>query len=353
MLEMSIGNALTGGSTADEGRKLVYQSAADLKRSLAKNPEDKVARFWVYRSLFYSGCYAHEAGQLEDALDYFEQTAVMQTEMQPSDSDGFILIWLFSNLPGLADRFGQSGRTEQAERSRQASQKIRRYLFGSAPSNSTDASPPGMEALSRLLERNDLKALSSSEDKGTRDVHLRFAAQWLPILVGPLSPFRSPSAAATFDRNPEAGAITLISAVRDLCSKLCIADTMVPAVIDSFRADAATAAHNQRQAVRLNDARATATCVMVLARRLVREYPESAHSYRILSEAHNQIRKNSIQTRDDKLVEEAAVQAIEAAQRALTLDPDQIETRRHLDKLTERLADFKADRHAPGSSLPK
>ena len=52
------------------------------------------------------------------------------------------------------------------------------------------------------------------------------------------------------------------------------------------------------------------------------------------------------------LVEEALVQAIEAAQRALALDPDQLETRRHLDKLTEQLASIKADRKAVVSSLP-
>ena len=91
---------------------------------------------------------------------------------------------------------------------------------------------------------------------------------------------------------------------------------------------------------------------MALARRLVREYPDSAHSYRVLSEAHNQIKKNAFQTGDDQLIEEALVQAVEAAQRALALDPDQIETRRHLDKLTEQLASIKADRKAAGSSLP-
>jgi len=52
------------------------------------------------------------------------------------------------------------------------------------------------------------------------------------------------------------------------------------------------------------------------------------------------------------LVEEALVQAVEAAQRALALDPDRNETRRHLEKLSEQLASIKADRLATGSALP-
>ena len=75
-------------------------------------------------------------------------------------------------------------------------------------------------------------------------------------------------------------------------------------------------------------------------------------SYRVLSEAHNQIKKNAFQTGDDKLIEEALVQAVEAAQRALALDPDRLETRNHLEKLTEQLASIKAERNAKGPLLP-
>ena len=127
---------------------------------------------------------------------------------------------------------------------------------------------------------------------------------------------------------------------------------MVPATISVIFDDAVREAAEQRKLGRLDDARATAARLMTIARRLVREYPDSAHSYRVLSEAYNQIKKNAIQTGDDKLVEEALVQAIEAGQRALALDPDRIETRRHLDKLTEQLASAKenARRRVPASN---
>jgi hypothetical protein len=206
--------------------------------------------------------------------------------------------------------------------------------------------------LGRLFQRDDLKRMSSSTDKQIRRAHERFVAEWLAFSVELLSPFRSSPSAAKFDRDPEAGAIAFISAIRDRCSKLGLSESTVPAAIDFVSGDAVEEAAEQRKQGRLGDARSIAARLMVLARRLVREYPESANAYRVLSEAYNQIRKNAIRSRDDKLVEQANVQAIETAQRALSLDPDRIETRRHLDILTERLAKIKADRIATGSSLP-
>ncbi|HMF35871.1 MAG TPA: hypothetical protein VKF17_04500 [Isosphaeraceae bacterium] len=127
---------------------------------------------------------------------------------------------------------------------------------------------------------------------------------------------------------------------------------MVPTAISVVWNDAAEAAVKQRKLGRLDDARATAARLVALARRLVREYPDSALSYRVLSEAYNQIKKNALQTGDDHLVEKALVQPVKAAQRALALDPDRLETRNHLDKLTEQLASIKAERNAKGSALP-
>ena len=204
--------------------------------------------------------------------------------------------------------------------------------------SSADVSSLGLETLGRLFERDDLKKMSSHEDKGIRTAYERIVAEWLAMSVGPLSPFRSSSSAATYDRDPEAGAIALISALRERCSKLGLAASIVPAAINVVRDDAAEAAAEQRRLGRLDDARATAARLMTIARRVVREYPDSAHSYRVLSEAHDQIKKNAFETGDDHLVEEALGQAVEAAQRSLALDPDRPETRNHLEKLTGQLA---------------
>ncbi len=119
---------------------------------------------------------------------------------------------------------------------------------------------------------------------------------------------------------------------------------MVLAAVFVLTDNAIIAAGEHRRHGRLDDARATAARLMVLARRLVREYPNHAISYFVLSHSYDQIKKNAMRSDDDQLVEEALVQAVEAAQRALALDPDRIETRRHLDKLTQQLASVKADR---------
>jgi len=352
VLEFEIGWALMYASKAEEARDLLNQAAADLGRSLVKTPEDKETRYCFCSALFHSGCLAEEEGQLEAALNCFEQTAAIQMEIEPSDSNHAFLTPLYKRLQVLADRLGQSGRTGQEEHARHISQQILRHLLGSEIASSTDASSPSLETLGRLFQRVDLKKMAAHEDKAIRYAYEHFVADWLALSVAPLSPFRSSSSAATYDRDPEAGAIALIAALRDRCSKLGLADSMVPAAFNVIRNDAADLASEQRRLGRLDDASATAARLLAIARRLVREYPDSAHSYRVLSEAHNQIKKNAFRTGDDNLIEEALVQAIEPAQRALALDPDRIETRRHLDKLTGQLASINADRHATVSALP-
>jgi eukaryotic-like serine/threonine-protein kinase len=352
ILELEIGWALMSISKAEEARDLLNQAVVDLKQSLAKNPEDKEVRYYLGGALFHSGCLAEDAGQIEVALNCFEESASIYIAFEPSDSKYTTITALYMRLQVLADRLGQSGRTGQEDRSRHVGQQVLRHLLGSDLASSTNASPPGLDTLGRLFQRDDLKKMSSHEDKSIRYVYERFVAEWLALSVGSLSPFRSSSSAATYDRDAEAGTVALISALRERCSKLGLADSMVPATINVVRDDAAHAAAEQRKLGRLDDARATVSRLMVLARRLVREYPESANSYRVLSEAHNQIKKNAIRSGDDQLVEESILKAIEAAQRALALDADRLETRHHLDKLTEHLASIKADRNAAGSSLP-
>jgi tetratricopeptide (TPR) repeat protein len=352
ILEEEIGWALSVANKIDEARDLLKQAVSDLKQSSAKKPEDKETRFYLVEALVLSGYLAESAGQLDDALSCFEQAAAIHMACEPSDSKYAILTALYMRLRGLADRLGQLGRTGHEERSRRLSQQILQHLIGSDNEQLTNVSPPGLQTLGRLFQHVDLKKMSSDEIGQVSHAQEGFVANWLALSVGPLSPFRSSSSAATYDRDPEAGAVALISAIRDRCSKLGLADSMVLAAISVVWNDAAEVAVEQRKLGRLDDARATAARLMALARRLVREYPDSALSYRVLSEAHNQVKKNAFQTGDDNLVEEALDQAVKAAQRSLALDPDRLETRRHLDKLTEQLASIKSDRHAPGSSPP-
>jgi tRNA A-37 threonylcarbamoyl transferase component Bud32 len=352
ILELEIGCALMIRSKADEARDHLNQAVTDLKLGLAKKPEDKEARIWLLQSLFFSGVSAEDAGQVEDAMKCFEQAAAIQAELEPSDSSRPAPAILYKRLQRFADRLGKGDRKDLEKRARHTSQKILSYLLGSGAENSTDASRPGLETLGRLFQRHDLKKMASHEGNESRSEHERFVAGWLAISVEPLSPFRSSSTAAAYDQNPEFGAFALISAIRDRCSRLCLADSMVPATICVVVEDADEAASEQRNHGRLDDARATAERLVVLARRLVREYPNSAHSYRVLSTAHDHIKKNAFKANDHNLVEEALGHAVQAAQKSLALDPDLLETRRHLDKLTDQLANVKADRKASVSSLP-
>jgi hypothetical protein len=297
---------------------------------------------------------AEGAGQLEDAVNCIEQVAAFYMNFVPSDSNYIELTGVCMKLLSLADRLGRSGQTGQKDRALRVCQQILRHLLGSDFGRLADEFPPGLETLRRLFQRVDVKKMLIHENKDTRRLHERFVSQWLAISVRTLPSFLSSSSSAKYDGDPEAGAIAFISAIREQSSKLGLPDSMVPewtsiAVLDDTVIRDASA---QRNLGRLDDARAIAARLMTFGRRLVREYPESAHAYRVLSEAYNQVRKNAYKTGDDKLVEQANVQAIETAQRALSLDPDRIETRRHLDILTKRLAKIKADRKAVGSSLP-
>jgi len=351
ILEAEIGWALTTVNKTDEARDLLKQAISDLKQSLAKNPEDKEARFYLADTLLLSGYLAQFAGQFDDALNCFEQAAAIHTAFEPSASKYVPLTDLYKRLHGLADRLGQSGRAGDKERSRRLSQQILGHLLESDIELLTKAPAPGLDTLGRLFQRDDLKKMFSDESRGICNSYERFVANRLVLSVGPLSPFRCSSSAATYDRDPEAGAIALISGIRDRCSKLGLAESVVEATISVVFDDAIGEAAEQRKQGRLDDACEIAARLMAFAQRLVREYPDSALSYRVLCGAHDQIKKNAVQSDDYQLVEEALSPAIEAAQRALALDPDRLETQRHLDKLTAQLASVKAKRNAARSSL--
>jgi tetratricopeptide (TPR) repeat protein/tRNA A-37 threonylcarbamoyl transferase component Bud32 len=351
ILEEEIGWALMSLGKNEEAGELLNQAIADLNLSLAKNPEDQEARYHLGDALVQTGQLAESAGQLEDALNCYEQASAIQRESEPSESTYTVLTFLYKRLQYLAERLGQSDRTGQKDRSRRVSQQILRHLLGSDVARSTDPSTPGLETLGRLFRRDDLKAMSSHEDTGIRRSHEWFVSQWLALSVEQFSPFRSSSVAAKYNRDPEAVAVALISAIREQCSKLGLADSMIPAAVFVLANDSTSVAGEQRKLGRLDDACATAARLMTIARQVVREYPNSAHSYLVLSEAYDQIKKNAFESNDDNLMMEALVQAVEAAQRSLALDPDRIDTRHHLEKLTAQLASIKADRKAASAAL--
>jgi eukaryotic-like serine/threonine-protein kinase len=351
ILEEEIGWELTQHGKIDEGRELLKQAISDLEQSSVKTPEDKEARFRLGEALALSGDLAQPAGQLDEALSSYQQSAVIQMTFELSDVEYGSLTGLYKSLQVLADRLGQSGRAGEKERSRSMSRKILRHLIGTNVELLTDTSPLGLETLGQLFQRLDLKKVSSHQNRQIVHYYDNLVSVWLALSVGPYCPFRSTSSAATYDRDPEAGAIALISAIQDRCSRLGLAESMIEVTTGVIVADAVGEASEQRNFGRLHDARATAARLMTFALRLIREYPKCALSFDVLSNAHDQIKKNAYDSGDDRLVEEALVHAVEAAQRSLALDPERIVTRRSLDKLSKQLANIKARRYAALSSL--
>jgi eukaryotic-like serine/threonine-protein kinase len=353
ILEEEIGWALTTVHKNDEARDLLKEAISDLKQSLARKPDDEEARLYLAEALWLSGLAAQFEGQFGDALNFFEQAVAIRIAFELSDSEYALLTALYKRLQGHADRFGQLGLVKEKERVRRLNNQILRHLLESDVEPITDTSPPGLETIGRLFRLYDHKKLAFRENKQDRPFDDTFATNWLAISVGPLSPFRSSSCAALYDRDPEAGATALISGIRDRCSKFGLAESVVEATFSVVYDDAVGESAEQRNQGRHDDATATAGRLMAFARRLVQEYPDSAYSYFVLSSAHDQIKKNAVEPRDDNLIEESLVRAIGAAKRSLALGPDRLETRRHLDKLTAQLANFKAKRNPADSSVPQ
>jgi tetratricopeptide (TPR) repeat protein len=358
MLEGEIGWALMSHNRLDESRELLRQAIADLQRSLANDPEEREARDYLGDALFLSGCLAEEAGQFEDALNWFEQVVANCLAFNANKSKfynltaHFPLTDLYTRLQVLAGRLGAPDQEALQERARRLSRRVLGQFLGSDLDPRADSSPPDLETLRRLVQRYDVNKEYFQGINVTGYDRERFVSEWLAVSVAPLAPFRSASSAAKFDQDPEAASIALIAAIRQRCSKLGLGDSLVPPTIHVLTDGGQGKAAEERKRGRLDEARATAGRLMTIARQLVQEFPDNAYSYRVSSEAYNQIKKNALQTGDNQRVEEAIAQAIEAAQRALALDPDWIETRHYLEKLSEQLDGIRARKKADGSSTP-
>jgi eukaryotic-like serine/threonine-protein kinase len=350
VLERDIGWALLSVGKHEEAWKLSNDAVADLRRKLAKDHDDSQTRAHLRNALFTNGLFAENTGQFQDALNSYEETFELEWDSEPVDHRCGVLVDIYTRLQCLADRFGQNGESVQRDRAQRVIHRVIRRFAGSEFADSTDVSGPGPELLGRILQLDEVKAMS--RNSSTRPRYDEFVTRLLVRSVEFCSPFRSATAAAVYDRDPEAGNVALISAIQQQCSKFGGADSIISVTTDLMRADAVIETSRHRERGRFDDARLTAARLMAIARHLVREYPNIASSHRLLSEAFNQIRKNAFKTGDDHLIEEATVQAIAAARRALALDPDNIETRRHLDTLTERYEVMKADRNAKASLKP-
>jgi tRNA A-37 threonylcarbamoyl transferase component Bud32/tetratricopeptide (TPR) repeat protein len=350
-LELELGWGLTTVDRNREALALWNQAIADLEESLANNPDDTKARIRLGEALKMSGRLASNMGEFEDALERFEQAVAFFVESEPSRWKYAGLTASFKNLQLLADRFGRNGQAELEKRSRHAGRRVLAHLLGSAPPDSKVAPDLGPEALALMIRHADFP-LGSPADAGENRIQYEyFIAAWLVLSVGDLSPFRSESAAATFDRDPEARAAALVGTLRERCLQLCLDDSLVPAAIRVVATEGIQAAALCRKEGRDENARAIAKRLTTIATRLVREYPQIADSYWVLSQAHNQVKKNAVRSSNSELEEKSLFLAIEAAQRDLALSPHRLDSRQHFEKLTGQLAAIRASRKAePGNT---
>jgi tetratricopeptide (TPR) repeat protein len=352
MLEAEIGQALIVQLRLGDARDVLKQAIADLQRSLEENPGHQATRYYLVDALFRYSELANDARQFDVELDCLEQIATLCLAFEESKSKFNIMSLVYMRSQVIASRLPAPEQAEEQQRSRKLCQQVLGQLLGPGVDRSTDALAPDVETLARLFHRFDADATRHDEAPIISFSRESVLSDWLAFSVRPLTPFQSPLAAAEFDRDPEAASAALIAAVRQRCSKLGLDESPVPETIRVLIVDGFIEASKARQQGQLAEARAIAGRMMAIARRLVQEYPDNAHSYRVLSEAYNQIRKNAHRAGDDRGMEEATVPAIEAAQRAVALEPDRVELRRHLESLTVQLAAIRARRKAAGSSTP-
>jgi hypothetical protein len=207
----------------------------------------------------------------------------------------------------------------------------------------------GSELSDRLLEKARRYLVTSAADEdGRRDCEMSIA-KWLTLPVDPFSPAHPPPLAGTCD-GPEARAEAIVSALRERCKALGLADSMVTKGGTILSDQAVCTAADQRKLGQLDDARRTADQLMAIARRLVRDFPDRAESSIVLSDAYCQISKNAWKYDDYDTIERSLGQAVEAARHALELDPGREDSRRLAVKLAEKLAAFRAGREPAKST---
>jgi tRNA A-37 threonylcarbamoyl transferase component Bud32/tetratricopeptide (TPR) repeat protein len=346
VFEHKIGTSLMKSNMPQEARDLLNQAAVDLTESLTKDPRNGEVRHFLTRAHFFSGTLAEVADEPSVALNCFQHALDVESVNENTHSDKELLTHVYNHLRFLADRLDDLGQTGGKDQAQRLGERILERLIGPGVHNRNGSLSIPPETIQKLFQILDVQKMFLVEDRSVRDDYRLYASEWIAASLDSISPFRSCSAAETYDQDPEAGASALIAACRDLCLKTNLPDTFVANAIDGLTNDAILLGVRQRGLGQVDQARATAARLLSLASRAVREYPGDASSYAALSNAYNQIRKNAMRGTNDELVENSTVQAIEAGKRALALNPDDAGTRETLDKLTTLLPSIKADRNA-------
>ncbi len=340
-MEMEVGLLLSEHfSRVGDPRELLRLAVLDIRKGLDADRGNKEARDFLCKALLNYGLFEEEAGHFETTLSSFEETFHC---MKAEDSTLRVVeafTNLFPRLQTLDDRFVTDGRAGLHARAQVLSrQMIRRLLETEATPPGAEALDPGPEAVASRLYRKAIATRTQHDDgRPRRNSFDQFASDWLALSVRHLTPFRPSYTAAGDPKSPQERALAIVADLKARCARVELPESMVPWAIRSMLRVAKNAGGEQRRMKRLDDARASASCLMALAQEAIREFPDNACGSFVLSDAHDQVRKNAIRSNDASLEEQSLQAAIEAAQKAVTLAPDQPEIQHHLALLNERLA---------------
>ena len=138
----------------------------------------------------------------------------------------------------------------------------------------------------------------------------------------------------------DAWADRIVASILSLCAATGLGTDEVPRIGLSMMNFGSGTSGDQRRNGRLADARRTVGQLLALAARIVRDYPDRPEGLILLSEAYNQLAKNERRGTDDVKVRRALQQSLDAAHRAVTLDPTMEVARRILDDRRRRVATY-------------
>ncbi len=162
--------------------------------------------------------------------------------------------------------------------------------------------------------------------------------------LGWLPPTAKPPGLVPEDLSTEAWVDRVLSSIKTDAAIFHLDPTRIPTIgWRMWRACASTLAW-QRRAGKLGDAHRIADRLLALAERLTRAHPDRAVAYMLLSEAYVQKAKNAYREDEAPVIARWERQALEAAIRAATLQPEADEARRLVNDRRARL-----DKIAPKS----